>query len=186
MSIRYKAIISSKNLYKEIELPADLVKVKVGTGTECDVRLRKELFFTAVSLEFIRNEKGWTIVCSDNIYLSVGDVRKLLTKQLIHGDELTVKYSDSNTEIFAISYFIDFDYLKKPYNVALDLSGKSEILIGGTEKCDVILKSQNVKDDMFCIKYDGQNYILCEDNSKYGVYLNGKRNTGETLSLIHI
>ena len=181
MSIRYKAIISSKNLYKEIELPADLVKVKVGTGTECDVRLRKELFFTAVSLEFIRNEKGWTIICSDNIYLSVGDVRKLLTKQLIHGDELTVKYSDSNTEIFAISYFIDFDYLKKPYNVALDLSGKSEILIGGTEKCDVILKSQNVKDDMFCIKYDGQNYILCEDNSKYGVYLNGKRNTGETI-----
>ena len=43
MSIRYKAIISSKNLYKEIELPADLVKVKVGTGTECDHMLRQYL-----------------------------------------------------------------------------------------------------------------------------------------------
>lgn len=181
MSIRYKAIISSKNLYKEIELPSDYTKIKVGTGTECDIRLRKDLFFTAISLEFIQNEKGWTVVCSDNIYLSLGDIRKLLTKQLVHGDDLTVKYNASDTEVFGISFFIDFDYFKKQYNLALNLDRKEEVLIGGNEKCNVILKSQYIKNDMFCIKNDGQNYILCKDNSQYGVYVNGKRNTKDTV-----
>ena len=45
MNSRYKLIISSKNLYKEIELAPTDGEVKVGTSPECTVRLRKELFF---------------------------------------------------------------------------------------------------------------------------------------------
>ena len=44
MDRRYKVIISSKNVYKEVELSPDKEIIKVGTGIECDVRIRKELF----------------------------------------------------------------------------------------------------------------------------------------------
>ena len=44
MENRYKAILSGKNLYKEIEVSNDNTKVVVGTAAECDVRLRKNYF----------------------------------------------------------------------------------------------------------------------------------------------
>lgn len=44
MNLRYKIILSNNNFYKEIELTEDLQQIKVGTGVDCDVRLRKELF----------------------------------------------------------------------------------------------------------------------------------------------
>ena len=39
MDNRYKVIISNKNLYKEIELTADMEELKVGTGIACGVPL---------------------------------------------------------------------------------------------------------------------------------------------------
>ena len=42
---RYKVTLTSNTIYKEIELASDMQQVKVGTGVDCDVRLRKELFF---------------------------------------------------------------------------------------------------------------------------------------------
>ena len=45
MDSRYKIIVSSKNIYKEIELPVDAKEVKLGTSVDCDVRLHKSLFF---------------------------------------------------------------------------------------------------------------------------------------------
>ena len=96
MNNRYKVTISNSNLYKEIELDQDCQQLKVGTGIDCDVRLRKEWFFGAVELLFVRNGETWSILCSDNIYLTAGDVRKLMTKKLDHGDVLEVRYQESD------------------------------------------------------------------------------------------
>ena len=51
---RYKVTLSSNTVYKEIELASDLQQVKVGTGVDCDIRLRKELFFGQIELTFIK------------------------------------------------------------------------------------------------------------------------------------
>ena len=50
---RYKIILSSNTIYKEIELASDAKQIKVGTSVDCDVRLRKELFFGQIELLFI-------------------------------------------------------------------------------------------------------------------------------------
>ena len=42
---RYKITLSSNTIYKEIELAPDAQQFKVGTGVDCDIRLRKEFFF---------------------------------------------------------------------------------------------------------------------------------------------
>ena len=71
MQGRYKAVISNKNLYREIEIPLDCETFTVGTELENDVRLRRELFFTTVQLIFMRSsEGGWNVMCSDGLYLS--------------------------------------------------------------------------------------------------------------------
>ena len=109
MGSRYKLIISGKTLHKEIEIPPDAETIVIATSGECDIRLRRDLFFAPISIKLERYNLLWNITCSDNLYFTVGDVRKLITKQLQHGDELFVKYQESNTDVFNISFLIDFD-----------------------------------------------------------------------------
>lgn len=173
MNSRYKLIISSKNLYKEVELaPAD-GEIKVGTSPECTVRLRKELFFSPIELTLQRSGEEWSIICSDNLYFTVGDVRKLLTKQLVHGDELFVKYQDSDNDVFALSFMIDFDYARKDYDIEIDISGKSQIKIGGTQDSNIQFSDTYLGKDSLVLECSGGKCTIYDNNSKYGVFVNG-------------
>ena len=54
MENRYKIILSGNQIYKEAELPADMERVTVGTGIDCTVRLRRDLFFESIQIEFVK------------------------------------------------------------------------------------------------------------------------------------
>ena len=83
MSNRYKLIIANKNLYKEIDLPEESTEIRIGTSAEADIRLRKDLFFSPVEISLRKMNGDWNIFCSDNLYLTIGDIRKFLTKKLM-------------------------------------------------------------------------------------------------------
>ena len=72
MENRYKIILSGNQIYKEAELPADMERVTVGTGIDCTVRLRRDLFFESIQIEFVKESGGWRATCSDNIYFTEG------------------------------------------------------------------------------------------------------------------
>ena len=146
MKDRFKIIISNRNLYKEIELPPDVQSIRLGTGIECDVRLRKELFFENIELLFTYGQ-SWSVVCSDNLYISVGDVRKLMTKELAHGDVLSVRYQESNNELFTIEFVIDFEYENKNYDRLIDISAAQHIKIGGSDDAQIYFEDAYVGKD---------------------------------------
>ena len=175
MNSRYKVIISGKNIYKEVELSPEASEVKVGTSIECDVRLRKDLFFGGVELQFVKNGKDWTVLCSDNLYLTVGDIRKLVTKTLKHGDSLEVKYQDSDIEVFSLSFTLDFDYENKKYDVEIDISGRDQLIIGGTPNADIYISDENIGTDSLVLNVKGGKVSITDDNSQYGVCVNGTR-----------
>lgn len=175
METQYKIIITNSNLYKEIELTSLMSKLKIGTGTECDVRLRPDLFFDSISLELIKSAEGWNVICSDNVYISLGDIRKLFTKYLQHGDEFEIRYQNGDTCAFHMFFSIDFDYVEKEYDVCVDIADKKYLKIGGISSADIELKSEYVKDDFFEVKKQESDFVLLKDTSRYGVYLNGKK-----------
>lgn len=175
MESRYKVIISSKNIYKEVELPPDATEIKVGTSVECDVRLRKDLFFSKIELQFIKNGTEWTVLCSDNLYLTVGDVRKLVTKSLKHGDTLEVKYQDFDIEVFNLFFTLDFDYENKQYDVEIDITGRDQLVIGGTHNADIYIADDNIGSDRLILKNKSGIVTIIDDNSQYGVCVNGSR-----------
>mgnify|MGYP003622248045 FL=1 len=92
--------ISNKKIYREVQLQNDISMLRIGIGTECDVRFYKEMFFEKFCLTLSKNNGVWQILCSDNIYIDTGDVRKLVTKKLAHGDVFTIKYQNGETELF--------------------------------------------------------------------------------------
>ncbi len=175
MSTRYKLILSSKNLYKEIDIPAESTGLRIGTSPEADVRLRKELFFSPIDLTLRKNGQSWSIYCSDNLYMSVGDIRRLLTVPLNHGDELHVRYRDANIDVFSLAFLIDFDYEVKKYDLEIDISGKKSIRIGGTDACDIRAKDAYLgKDTLSLVEDQGKLYVV-DEGSRYGVSVNGAR-----------
>lgn len=175
MDNRYKVTITNKNIYKEIELAPNMTQLKVGTGLECDIRLRKDIFFESVELIFVKNGEQWSVVCSDNIYFSEGDVRKLITKPLNHGDEFVAKYQNFDGDIFSLSFMLDFDYITKAYDVCVNISSISNITIGGNDGCQILVSSSFVGKDSFVIEHQKDKYILKHGKTRYGVYLNGKK-----------
>ncbi len=175
MQGRYKLILSNKRLYKEIEIAPNVDRLVIGTGMECDVRLRKDMFFS--SFEMICTKEGgkWCVYCSDNLYISVGDVRKLLTKDLEHGDTVIIKYQDSNNELFTFSFLIDFDYEKKDYDRKIWLSDNADIKIGASKDVDIYLKDEYLDEDYFYLCRKNNKVEIRDVHAKYGVYINGKK-----------
>ncbi len=175
MDSRYKIILSNNNLYKEIELSVDIKTAKVGTGTECDFRLRKDLFFGNIELFFNKNQAGWSVSCSDNLYISVGDVRKLATKQLEHGDILEVRYQDSDNTVLDLEFLLDFDYGNRKYERAIDVSGCKNISIGTAANYNIVINGSYVKNDYAELTRENNGFSVCIHNSTYGMYYNGKK-----------
>lgn len=180
MESRYKIIVSNRNLYKEIELTPTENEVKIGTTADSTVRLRKELFFAPIEVTLQKFDNGWHISLSDNLYLTVGGVLKLLTKNLTHGDEFTVKYQESDNEVFSMSFMIDFDYIEKPYDYEIDLSGKKSLIIGGKQGSDICFTDPYLGTDTLTLSNSGAYWILHDNRSQYGVFVNGQRITKDT------
>lgn len=171
---RYKVIISSNTIYKEVELAAGVKQVKVGTDLDCDVRLRKELFFTPIELIFIKKDSGWEVNCSDYLYLTVGDVRKLMTKKLNHGDMLELKYQTSDNLVFSMEFFIDFDDGKKKYDRVIDVTNETVLSIGASNS-NIALNSEFIKEDLLILNKAEDHFVIDIKNTTYGVFINGKR-----------
>ena len=175
MRSRYKVIIANRLLYKEIELSPEVSRVVIGTGVGCDVRLHKSMFFEPVELRFVREDEGWTMICSDNLYLSLGDVRKLITKNMEHGDVLEVKYQQSSQSVFTVEFLTDFDDGKRKYERTIEIAGRPYVTIGADRSRDIVLSSEYTRWEDVELRRDGADYVLHIRNSKYGVYHNGRK-----------
>lgn len=181
MDNRYKIVISSKNLYKEIELAPGVRRLRIGTPIESDVRLSKDLFFSDVEMTFIHNGEDWNVLCSDNPYLTVGDVRKLMTVTLKHGDIFEIHYQNTDNLVFTVEFLIDWDTGKRHYERRIDISNWSRLGIGVDTGNNIVLMSPFVVDDNIILTREGEDYRLSVQRTTNGIYHNDKKINGSSL-----
>lgn len=175
MKNRYKIIISNENLYKEVEVTQNTEKIKIGTDIECDARLHKKMFAEPIELVFTRTKDTWSVFCSENLYFIAGDVRKLMTKTLFHGDRFTVKYHKSNEDVFTVDFLLDFDAEERKFERCIDISGIREINIGTDDSNMIVLKSEYTNNEYIQLMVENEGLLLTKIESTYGVYHNGKK-----------
>lgn len=183
MEFGYILKITSKTIYKEIQLPQKAEHFRVGMRTECDVRLYKDDFFEQFELDFMFVKGNWKISCSDNIYFDVGDVRKLFSCDLRHGDTFTVRYQTSDQEVFKVEFLFDFDNEKQVYDCEFDLGGRNQLAIGNRSNCDIQLDSPYVRGDVVNLIKKADKWYLIQEKSLYGVYINGTKLTKASCEL---
>ena len=174
MKTRYKIIISNRNIYKEIELSPETEYAKIGTEIDCDFRLHRDWFFEPVTITLNKKNDRWFMICSDNLYISTGDVRKLITKELKHGDNISVKYQKSNNELFDLEFDIDFNDGNIKYERAFDISACSTITIGTDNISNIVIRSNYTHNDNIILKRSGEFFVLSIKNTFNGVYHNGQ------------
>lgn len=174
MKTRYKIIISNKNIYKEIELSSEAEYAKIGTEIECDFRLHRDLFFEPVCITLNKKDDRWFMICSDNLYISTGDVRKLITKELKHGDNISIRYQNSNNELFKLEFDIDFNDGNIKYERAFDVSSCSAITIGTERTSNIVIRSAYTNNDNIVLKRSNSYFVLSIKNTFNGIYHNGQ------------
>ena len=169
----YKIVIYGNNIYREQELNKREDSIRVGTTKSCQIRFNKEKFFDEFELCLSRVGDSWRLVASEQIYFTTDGVMKLYSKDLIHGDEITVKYQNVNGEIFKINFFINFDEYIKNYNRVIEINDRQRISIGGDTKCDIRLEDPLIGMDRITLELNNGEYYITDNNTKYGVYKNG-------------
>lgn len=175
MNNKYKIVISNRNLYREVDLPIDAKTYRVGTSIECEFRLHKEMFFDDIRLDFINNDGKWSVMCSDNIYISHGDTRRLLTSELSHGDSFTVKYQEYNNEVFIVEFMVDFDSKQRMFERKIDVAGIKTITIGAGRENDICISGEYIVNDKIQLIRCAGGQQLEIINVTYGIYHNGNK-----------
>ena len=137
MDFQYKLIVGNQTFYKEFEIPAELERVKLGSTSNCEFRLNSDFFFEDIEISLEKKE-NWNILCSDNLYISRGDVRKLLFSELTHDDVVNICYVNSGEVAFEIRFLIDFGSDGTDYSLKIDLSQISELSIGDKSGASLI------------------------------------------------
>ena len=171
MKSGYKLVISGKKLYREIELGADMTSAKIGTSIDCTFRLLRDLFFDSIELILQKKADTWSMICADNLYITTGDVRKLATKELKHGDIFDVCYRDSNNLVFTIEFLFDFGGNRK-YERLVHINSLNRITIGASASDTISLHSNFIADDQVTFLSTDSGYDVCINQTKFGVYKN--------------
>lgn len=178
MEYQHKVIVSNRTIYKEFEIQPDMDKVKLGTVSSCEFRLNPDAFFGNIEMEFQKKHGVWYLECSDDIYFSRGDMRKLMSIELRHGDVLSVRYATTGNEAFEIRFMIDFEAKVPNYNWYVELGDNLEISTDAG--ADIVIKSRFSQKSKIHLSKTGNTYLLEEIASEYGVYLNGQKMSQKT------
>lgn len=175
MENRYKVILSGNQIYKEAEIAANVNRLTVGTGLDCDVRLRRDALFAPIEIEFVRDREGWTVNCSEHIYLAEGDSRKYMRRRITHGDMLEVRYQTSESLLFCLDFRMDFDDGTQRYERVIDLASYQSVTIGRRADSDIVLLSEYAQSESVRLLRSGNNWFLETMDTEFGVYHNGNR-----------
>lgn len=180
MDYQYKIIISNRNVYKEFELMADMDKVRIGTTSGCEFRLNQDSFFDCIELILEKKNGEWEMSASDSVYISRGDMRKILSTRLVHGDSISIRYAKSLKEAFELRFMIDFEAETPSYNWKINIVPISELTIGNDETDDIVIHSEfDSIIEIELVRREDKIWIR-EKSSAYGLYVNGKKTNGET------
>ena len=168
-------IINNQDFYKEIDLD-DFEKERVilGNFEECDIKLNLNTQET-ISVYFNKINTSWQITEGENSYCIINNI-KTPRKILLHGDQANIKFSVDKTELFKISFFIDFIIEKEDYDKVIFLENVDLVTIGSFDTNNIIIDDKLVDGEHCEIRKDENHQFYVADlKSKYGVHINGKK-----------
>ena len=174
MQQNYKLILRSSRTYREITLSSQTTRMSIGTTVGSDVRFQASDFFQPFQIQ-LQNDSGiWTVMCDSNVYLSAGDVRKLLMADLSVASPIMLRYSQSDTDVMELRLTYDFGDRKK-YDLFLDLQTLPMIRIDASGSAQIQTSGNFTKEDSVELKKQNKEWVLTVLSEDCGTEVNGMR-----------
>lgn len=173
MNQRYKLILSTEDIYKEISLPVEKNKISIGTKEKKDIRLYQADFNDEIDLELEYFNDTWQMMCGSSQYMSVDDISKLIMLELKHGQKCSLRSQKTETEICEILCVIDFDYEVKQYDCVLNIKPLNQFSIGSQADCNIVLLDANIVSERVDFINYGSELQLNVKSADYGICHNG-------------
>lgn len=173
--MKYRLILFGKEIYREIALPENPEKeITVGTSKECMVRFNRERLFADFQIALEKRGEQWYLLCRENVYLMENAVLRQSVRELSHGDNLSLYYSDSDICFLKLEILFDFEEGKENFTSYVDLAGLDSVSIGGQGSCDLFIQDSILLGERLILKR-GREGWLAAAQSVYGLYVNGCR-----------
>ena len=175
---RFRIILSSKKTYRDVELTetaqkAGTEQILIGTSVYAHVRLREQDFQAPFAFLVKKSGEDWEIVCQESVYFQDCDAKKKISKRLCPGDEITIRYFDTDDRVLTLYFSIDFDYELKKYDRVIDIESVRNMKIGYEDDCQIRLPNSGNHFGTVKIWKNGSQYMLQRDSAGYGIRLNG-------------
>ncbi len=174
----HRLILTGGGLYRELELTEDVVRVAIGTEMGSDMRFQALDFFEPFSFCVTRSDAGWQIECGEGVYVSGGDVRKLMVCPLTPGGQVSVRYRSSNAELLRVRLAYSFRAAPKNYDRFVSFANLSSVTLGGTNGAQIQLHHTLTQGDVCMLTRQADGWTLQAVSSRTGVFLNGRKVTG--------
>lgn len=179
-NIKNVLIIFNNNFYKEIDIDSyETDEMLISNKEEDDIYLNID-----VNMSFnvcLKKTSGyWEIIQGENTYLVINGI-KVLQKKLLHGDQVSIKLDNNKIELFKINFFIDFASGKENYDKEVSIVGCSQVSFGRDVNNDISIFDDLVDINHCKIEIKEDNAQIIDLNSRYSVYINGKKINGTSI-----
>lgn len=180
-SIKNILIIFNNRFYKEIDIDSlDIDNITIGNRDEYDIRLNMDLN-EEFNIRLQRTNSYWELIEGVNTYCVINGI-KATRKKLLHGDQVSVKFTENKYELFKINFFLDFTSGRENYDKVIYMEDREVISIGSDASNYIYIQDELVDRQHSEIKREKNGaYYINDLNSRYGVYINGKKVNGKTI-----
>lgn len=170
----YKLILQSSKVYREITLSPEVGKVTIGTGVGSDVRFQTADFFAPFQIAVIFENSVWSVICDTSVYISAGDVRRLVMSELTIDTPVSLRYRESDTDVLEISLEYDFGD-RKSYDLFLDLTTVPLLRISASSNADIRTGSTLTTEDSIVLNKQNGVWVLTVLSDGCGTAVNGSK-----------
>lgn len=171
--MNYKLTIYNNKIYKEIALTEQFTHMTIGTDKTCQIGLVRSQYFADFVIDIVQRNGGFVASCDDNVYFETGQASGLKVCNLEPGMDVAICYTQSGTIVFNMDLSIDFGNVQDNYNLAADISGKPQILIGGMAGADVVIHDEWIGNGSITLARKGNGFQIRTENISFGVTVNG-------------
>ena len=177
---RYILTIHNRDVLKEVDISETTQRVKIGTLPDCDVRFKRELFNTHISVSLTYGMRGWRIATVEGLYFNSPVTRGSVEADIEHGDEFTLHAAGESAPLLTFYFAYDFA-VKGGYDTMVDISGVGALAIGNTPGAQIRLEGKFIKHEYLTLTRDSSGgYTLDATYAPKIAILNGLRVKGES------
>lgn len=168
-----KLIIEGGGVTRAAVLSENRPGIRIGSVSDCDIRLKRELFDGPVLVTVCFSGDGWRISCEEGAALISRTGKEASEFGVLHGDIFSLRQGGSDV----LKFYTYFSYPDPApdYDAIIDIRDLSPVVIGNTDGAHIKLDSDIISGEYIVLSNDDGEISADASFAPNSALLNGER-----------